>query len=134
MKKLLIPLLLCFATIATASAEWTPIFSTNKADYYIDRTTISVDGGYREVWEMADWKTAQKYKGKQKFLSQKVKIQIDCPGRKSRVLAMDLYAGHMGTGALIGSTTIDNSEWVPIHPKSFGDETKFAVCGRYITS
>ena len=58
-----------------------------------------------KMWEMIDHKTAQAFDGKQ-FLSVKNFQEYDCKRSRRRMLAATAYAGHIGKGAVVGSSSL----------------------------
>lgn len=129
MKKLIVPLLLCIATIGTASAEWKPLTHSNDFDTYYDPATLRTNGKYREGWFMTDYRGTAKEAGKKRYMSTKYKVRFDCAQEKSLDLTIVAYAEPMGQGEVIESVSQeDTAKWQHIIPDSNGAITYKYAC------
>lgn len=130
MKKLLVPLLICFATIGTASADWKRVTYSDAADFYIEPSTIRTNGQYKEAWVMADLKSAQKAADGQLYLSTKSKYRFDCAGDRINYLAIVQYSGNMGAGEVVWNKSFNDNEWNHNVPGSVATAFSRAACGK----
>ncbi|MEI7456855.1 MAG: surface-adhesin E family protein [Nitrosomonadales bacterium] len=96
-KYLLLLLLLC----ANASAEWQNVGGDMNETAYVD-TVVHRDRDRVKMWALFDLKAAHAF-GDMAYLSMKIQREYHCRDKKSRIVAMQAYAGNMGAGELIYS-------------------------------
>jgi len=130
MKKLIVPLLICIATIGTASADWKGVASTDAADFFLDKSTVRSSGQYKEAWVLTDLKAAKKDGFGKDYLSSKSKTRVDCVGDKSLYLALVLYSGNMGSGDVVFNKSYNDNDWQHIIPGSAWAIVTQAICGK----
>ena len=95
MKKLLLSFLLISGS---AHAEWSRVGKFDNGDFYIDRASMSIKGGQREVWSMMDYRYAQMDGSKNIFRSSRSMLQLNCPEKKARIIHMSFFSGQMLRG------------------------------------
>ncbi len=141
MKKLTLTLLL-FSLISTnAFAEWTKVGTNEDGDYYMDLQTIQNEGnkvlafilGYKvKVWVLNDYKFGHIYINGMNYFSDEVHYEYDCEEKTYQVFNTKSFAGHMGSGSLIGSViasvSIYNSGTEEIVPGSINEIRFKKVC------
>jgi hypothetical protein len=112
----------------SASAEWHLLDGNNQAKVYIDRETISRTGDLVKVWVLDDLKTPHK-RGFSTFLSVRAREEHDCSKERFRLLALEQFAGKMGTGASIYKKS-GESGWAPIPRGTMAQSVWKFVCGK----
>lgn len=130
MKKLIVPLMLCVATIGAANADWKKVTYSDNAEFYLDHATIRTNGQYKEAWVMANFKASQKTADGKPYLSQKTKSRFDCNGDRTNTLALVFYSENMGAGDIVWNKSFNDNDWNHNVPESVGAATARAVCGR----
>jgi hypothetical protein len=109
-------LLLLFVLISgSAHAEWSRVGNFDNGDFYIDRASMSIKGGQREVWSMMDYRYAQMDGNKNIFRSSRSMLQLNCPEKKARIIHMSFFSGQM----LRGNETSKMGmlkDWEPVPP------------------
>jgi hypothetical protein len=112
LKKLLLSFLLISGS---AHAEWSRVGNFDNGDFYIDRASMSIKGGQREVWSMMDYRYAQMDGNKNIFRSSRSMLQLNCPEKKARIIHMSFFSGQM----LRGNETSKMGmlkDWEPVPP------------------
>ena len=123
MRKVALILLLA-ATSPGAWAEWVFISESIGDDKsYIDPRSIKKDGKLRRAWVVTD------YKGKRKngVRSFRGLTEVDCKGKRLRILSYTSHSGPMATGELIG-TGKPQPQWVKITSGTLGSNLFKYVC------
>ncbi len=121
--------MLAFAFSAVAAdTRWTLISGTGGADEYLDVSTVQRSGSTVTAWVMGDLKEARPFKGNS-FRSLKTQMEFDCSAAKLRRRHVTLYAGQMGSGAVLESGYVSNP-WEPAVPQSVGATKLQLVCGK----
>ena len=109
-------LLLLFVLISgSAHAEWSRVGNFDNGDFYIDRASMSIKGGQREVWSVMDYRYAQMDGNKNIFRSSRSMLQLNCPEKKARIIHMSFFSGQM----LRGNETSKMGmlkDWEPVPP------------------
>jgi hypothetical protein len=122
MKRLLTIILLIMS--ADSYAEWTRIDGNDRLSLYADKATIRRNGNLVKMWDLLDFKTAQK-----NVLSVKVQSEYDCKAERSRILAVTRFSGQMGNGTVVYGNN-DSGKWLPIEPGSIGESKWKIACGK----
>jgi hypothetical protein len=89
MKQFLACVLLLSAT--TAHADWSSVSRHNNGEFFIDRATIKIKGGQREVWSMMNYSNPQLSSGGQVYRSTKALLQVECETRYARAIHMSFF-------------------------------------------
>ena len=126
--KLLLMGLVLLMTAGGASAEWTPVGSSEQFTQYVDRATIRRNGNFVKMWNLKDFKTVQKG-ASYSFLSSKAHEEYDCKEVTSRLLAFTWFDGQMGNEKVVFSNS-DSGKWEPIEPGSIGESLWKIACGK----
>lgn len=129
MKKLIVLLFVCLATIGSAFANWKPVDANDANVAYIDLSTVRKSGQFREAWVMYDNTSPTDFNGR-RYLSSKIKQRFDCASERVATLAFVFYAGNMGTGEVIYTTSVNNVNWDHVVPGSVGETLYKAACKR----
>ena len=111
MKKIIITCLLA-TSLASAMAEWTQVYKTYNANFYIDYETIRKDGNLRKVWVIQDLN--KRYKDGE--MSRRDYLEFDCKNESRRTLDSSTHAGKMARGETLSSGNTGLQGWIPIPP------------------
>lgn len=111
-----------------ASAEWYLLDGNNHAKVYIDRETISRTGDVVRVWVLDDLKTPHT-RGLSSFSSVRAQEEHDCSKERFRLLAIEQFAGNMGTGNSIYKKS-GESGWAPVPRGTMAQSVWKFVCGK----
>jgi len=112
---------------SSASAEWYLLDGNNHAKVYIDRETISRTGDVVRVWVLDDLKTPHT-RGLSSFSSVRAQEEHDCSKERFRLLAIEQFAGDMGTGNSIYKKS-GESGWAPVPRGTMAQSVWKFVCG-----
>jgi hypothetical protein len=113
---------------APLCAEWLLVDRNDKAKVYVDSESISRNGEVVSVWVLDDLKTAQT-RGLSTFLSTRAQEEHDCSKARFRLVAIERFAGNMGTGHLISKKS-GESHWAPILRETMAQSVWKFVCGK----
>ncbi len=109
-------------------AEWILIDRNDKAKVYVDSEIISRNGDVVRVWVLDDLKTAHT-RGFNSFLSTRAQEEHDCSKERFRLVAIEQFAGNMGTGNSIYKKS-GESAWAPIPRGTMAQSVWKFVCGK----
>ena len=109
---------------SSAMAEWVEIGSDETITIYADPATIHRQGNKVKMWDLGDFKIAEKF-GDKSYMSVKQQQEYDCKRRKLRVLLATCYSENMGKGETICSNNKPR-HWEPVLPVSF-DESMWEI-------
>lgn len=112
----------------SASAEWYLLDGNGNAKVYIDQETISRTGDVVKVWVLDDLK-APHTRGFNSFSSVRAHEEHDCSKERFRLLALEQFAGKMGTGNSIYKKS-GESAWAPIPRGAMAQSVWKFVCGK----
>ncbi|MFO0701950.1 MAG: hypothetical protein U0236_22270 [Nitrospira sp.] len=110
----------------SASPEWYLLDGNNHAKVYLDRETISRTGDVVKVWVLDDLKTPHT-RGFNSFSSVRALEEHDCVKERFRLLALEQFAGNMGTGDSIYKKS-GESGWSPIPRGTMAQSVWKFVC------
>ena len=113
---------------APVCAEWLLVDRNDKAKVYVDSESISRNGDVVRVWVLDDLKTAQ-IRGFSTFLSTRAQEEHDCSKKRFRLVAIERFAGNMGTGNSIYKKS-GESAWAPIPRETMAQSVWKFVCGK----
>jgi hypothetical protein len=113
---------------APVCAEWFLVDRNDKAKVYVDSESISRNGDVVRVWVLDDLKTAQ-VRGFSTFLSTRAQEEHDCSKKRFRLVAIERFAGNMGTGNSIYKKS-GESAWAPIPRETMAQSVWKFVCGK----
>ena len=123
-------LTLLLAAMSTgALAEWVAIGNTDDSTAYADAATIRRSGSTAKMWNLSDYKTAQKLGPGKSYMSAKLQLEYDCREERARNLFLSYHSGNMGDGTLI-DVVIETSRWLPLPPGSEGEALWKIACGK----
>ncbi len=109
---------------SSAMAEWVEIGSDETTTIYADPATIHRQGNRAKMWDLGDFKTAEKSEDKS-YLSVRQQQEYDCKGKRLRVLRATCHAKNMGKGETICRNNKPR-HWEPVLPVSF-DESMWEI-------
>ena len=124
----LVCVLLQLWSVASLYAEWLLVDRNDQVKVYVDSETISRNGEVVSVWVLDDLKTAQT-RGFSTFLSTFAQEEHDCAGKRFRLVAIERFAGNMGTGKSIYKKS-GESHWAPIPRETMAQSVWKFVCGK----
>jgi hypothetical protein len=127
MKKLILSILLT-VTSSSAIAEWTYITSNNIADFYYDKTTILKKNNMVKMWDMSDYKSAQKSPDGA-YLSERSLTEYDCTEVRHTSLNLAAFSGNMLEGKIIYTYQYDR-KWRDIPPDTVAKNLWEIACGK----
>jgi hypothetical protein len=110
-----------------AHAEWVAIGTTVDETIYVDLETIHRNGGFVLISVLSDFKAAQHLKDGSLYLSTRLRHQYNCIGQRFRLLAVTLFAGNMGKGAILDDLAKEGP-WRPIPSDSVGRQLMELAC------
>ncbi len=118
-------LILLLAAMSTGAwAEWVFISESIGDDKsYIDPQTIKKDGNFRRAWVVTDYKTKRR-NGVRSF---RALTEVDCTGRRLRILSYTSHSEPMATGGVMGSGK-PKPQWAKITPGTLGSNMLKYVC------
>jgi hypothetical protein len=133
MRKVIFMLILSFVS-SSAMAEWMAVGTSTTGEIftiYVDYSTIRKAGNRVKMWELMDFKTAQRDASNGKFfMSLKEQSEYDCKDEQGRTLYESHHSGGMGTGEVIYGATNSDSNWVPVPPESIDKALWKIACGK----
>ena len=113
-------------SVVPLCAEWILIDRNDKAKVYVDPETISRNGEMVSVRVLDDLTTAQT-RGLSTFLSTLAQEEHDCVKQRFRLVAIERFAGNMGTGHSIYKKS-GESHWAPIPRETMAQSVWKFVC------
>jgi hypothetical protein len=113
---------------APLCAEWVLVDRNDQAKLYVDPRSISRNGDVVRVWVLDDLQTAQ-IRGFSTFLSTRAQEEHDCSKKRFRLVAIERFAGNMGTGNSIYKKS-GESAWAPIPRETMAQSVWKFVCGK----
>ncbi len=117
--------LILLAALSTGAwAEWVFISESIGDDRsYIDAQTIKKDGNFRRAWVVTDYKVKRK-NGVRSF---RALTEVDCKGKRLRILSYSSHSEPMATGGVMG-TGKPKPQWAKITPGTLGSNMLKYVC------
>lgn len=121
MKKLVLVYLSMFTSAAWA--ELVKVGETMEETFYVDRAAIPIDGNFRKVWRIQNAKGS----GSSDQASNRVRIEFDCAGKRTRLISFGSPSELMAGG---GSRNIAKKPdgWIEIKASSIAEATLKVVC------
>jgi hypothetical protein len=109
-------------------AEWLLVDRNEKDAIYVDSESISRNGVIVRALVLDDLKAANT-RGLSTFLSTRNQEEHDCSKERFRLVAIERFAGNMGTGQSIYKKSGESS-WVPITRGTLAQSVWKFVCGK----
>lgn len=110
------------------SAEWLAIAYTESFASYVDPKSIQKEGYRVRMWDLTDFKIAQRIGNGLPYLSNKAQHEYDCDDAQARILVASMHSGNIGSGEVV-DMIVTSGEWLPIPPSSVVEEKWKAACG-----
>ena len=76
-------------------AEWKRVVNGDRAEFFIDPSTIRVNGDQREVWSLINYHNPQQLKSGRIFRSMRNLLQLQCDVNFARGVHGAFYTGEM---------------------------------------
>jgi hypothetical protein len=108
---------------AESPSKWEKLAEFGRAVFYVDFSTLTVEGPLRSVWEVRDLKEMGPG-GAWSFLNQN---EYDCVEPRYRRLFFRSQSGHMGEGRVIQSQR-SAQEWTGFTAESTVEKIRRTVC------
>jgi hypothetical protein len=109
---------------AEPPSRWKKLAEFGQAVFYVDFSTLTVEGPLRSVWEVRDLKWMSR-SGAWSYLNQN---QYDCVERRYRGLFFSSQSGHMGEGHVIQSYPSTDEWQTDFTAESPAEVIRRAVC------
>ena len=111
-------------------AEWVLVSGDDAAGLavYVDPATIRRNGNLAKMWQLYDYKTVQTVAG-DSLLSMKRFNEYDCMEERTRMLGYTWFAGNMGSGNVVYSTT-EQQPWELVVPRSINRSLWKVACNK----
>ncbi|HRI39981.1 MAG TPA: hypothetical protein PLO50_15605 [Nitrospira sp.] len=113
---------------AAVCAEWLLVDRNERDAIYVDSESISRNGVIVRALVLDDLKAANT-RGLSTFLSTRNQEEHDCSKERFRLVAIERFAGNMGTGHSIYKKSGESS-WVPISRGTLAQSVWKFVCGK----
>jgi len=110
--------------LAESPSRWQKLAEFDQAVFYVDFSTLTVEGPLRSVWEVRDLKWMSR-SGAWSYLNQN---QYDCVERRYRGLFFSSQSGHMGEGHVIQSDRSTREWQTDFTAESPAETIRRAVC------
>ena len=114
--------------VGAVCAEWLLVDRNEKDAIYVDSESISWNGEIVRALVLDDLKAAST-RGLSTFLSTRNQEEHDCSRERFRLVAIERFAGNMGTGHSIYKKSGESS-WVPITRGTLAQSVWKFVCGK----
>ena len=110
-------------------AEWLEIYKFEDGmRVFVDRTTVSQNGGIAELLHLVRWGEPQKSDEEAVYLSTIVRTRYDCANKLERYLGSVSYAGPMGNGDVVVSDEDEPDKWYTISDGSMEEKLWSVAC------
>jgi hypothetical protein len=133
--RLLIALALLGLALPSAAfainARWTPLHEHAGGGDYIDLASLQRSDGFVDVWMLSDYVEPRSIRGVRRSQSNSAlaKVRIDCAGRRSGILALELRADRYGEGEVVFQHALDAPDMVPVQTDPSLIRALELVCG-----
>jgi len=122
---------LAAAVAGSAAAAWERAGATDDGmAIYADRAKLQTTGDIVKMWALIDYKNPEKDATGKPYLSVKLLQEFDCKAAKGRTRYYSFHSGQMGSGQLVGSELIVDSEWLPANRARPGEILWKAACSK----
>ncbi|WP_043459254.1 surface-adhesin E family protein [Azohydromonas australica] len=115
------------ATITATAPTWGAWTALGKDDakavWYVDPESVRAEGGVRQIWAMKDMgQPVTDFDRSMQFL-----YEVDCTGRRHRLVQYQAYKGRMGGGHPTRGGMVFG-DWMTSGPGTVGGGITKAVC------
>jgi hypothetical protein len=98
-----------------AMAAWVAVSQDAQWIQYADPATRLNIGGTTTMWDLTDYRQPREIGNGSRYLSRKAQYEYDCSNPRTRRLYSTFFAGNMGQGEALGSSS-GGGDWVPVAP------------------
>lgn len=128
MKRLLL-LTAMLAASAAAHAEWVHIATSEARAFsrYIESTSLTKTKDGISYWSLMDYTRPQSGNAKN-YLSTKLQQEMDCKGKRVRLLSASSYAGNRAQGELVFAMPAKAGDWNPVDVNTITEDVMKYVC------
>jgi hypothetical protein len=128
MKRLLL-LTAMLAVPAAAQAEWIHIASSEARAFarYIESTSLVKTKDGISYWSLMDYTKPQSGNAKN-YLSTKLQQEMDCKGKRVRLLSASSYAKNRAQGEVVFAMPAKTGDWNPVAVNTITEDVMKYVC------
>jgi hypothetical protein len=119
------------AANANAMAEWTQVSESAEVTLFVDLNSVSRTGNKVKMLTLTDLKTEERRNNGPAFFSTKKLSEFDCKNKRTHLLAMEIFSGHLATGEKIHSDNEPDIRWRPLSPDNFGNPFWKVACDQH---
>jgi hypothetical protein len=96
--------------------KWTVLHEDAAGADYVDLTSVERTDGFVDAWLLSDYVQVRRIQGVRHSESNSAlaKVRIDCAGRRSGLLVVELHADRRGEGDAIFRHAAEAPEMVPV--------------------
>jgi hypothetical protein len=112
-------------------ARWTALHEDADGGGYIDLASIQRGEGSVDVWLLVDYAQPRSIRGVRKSQSNSAlaKVRLDCAGRRSGILALELREGRYGEGEVVFQHAPETPDMLPVQSDPDMIRALELVCG-----
>ena len=112
-------------------ARWTALREDAAGGDYIDLKSVQNTDGFVDVWMLSDYAEVRRIRGVRNSASNSalVQVRIDCVGRQSGILALELRANRGGEGEVVFQHSLDAPDMVAVQTDPAMLKAVELVCG-----
>ncbi len=110
-----------------AYAEWVVIDTFEDETIYMDLDTIHRKEDLAEISVISDFNAAKHLQDGSRYRSARLLHQYNCIEQRFRLLAVTLFAGNMGNGAMLDALAKEGT-WHPIHSDNVSRQLMELAC------
>ena len=123
--------LLVFVTLTASAADWVEIGADTEAKYYVDVSSIEVEGDTVRVQKkgILTQPFTENLGGKPRVFKETLGVlELDCGRRINRVIQIDMLG--MQGEVVWSSGRMPKRDWEDVRPNTHGEATLEFVCGK----
>ena len=123
--------LLVFVTLTASAADWVEIGADTEAKYYVDVSSIEVEGDTVRVQKkgILTQPLTENLGGKPRVFKETLGVlELDCGRRINRVIQIDMLG--MQGEVVWSSGRMPKRDWEDVRPNTHGEATLEFVCGK----
>ena len=123
--------LLVFVTLTASAADWVEIGADTEAKYYVDVSSIEVDGDTVRVQKkgILTQPFTENLGGKPLVFKETLGVlELDCGRRINRIVQIDMLG--MQGEVVWSSGRMPKRDWEDVRPNTHGEATLEFVCGK----
>jgi hypothetical protein len=128
MKKLPLALMLAIASNG-AMADWIAVSKDDNSTFYVDNSSIQMEGDKIKIWGLFDFK-AEQVVGRYRYQSQMTQYEFDCEKKQRRNIYSWFHSMHMGGGDVVYTIDQPDDKWSPIVSGSDAEIVSKIACAK----